>query len=115
MSKIEIHHHYHNYQDGVSPEVNRKLNQILEKLQALTKMERTMITEYQALIDEVTEVKTVAASSAVAINGLVAKFNDMVQSATDLAEVKAASAAMVQDLKDNVVTPLSDAVGTIPV
>ena len=108
--RIDIYHHFI---DGVLTDTDRKLNQILALLQALTKQESTVIQEMQALTDKVTEITTVEASAAATIQAIVAKLNDMAQNATDLADAKAQALALAQNLTD-ATAPLSAAIASVP-
>ena len=110
MAIVEVHVH----SNADLTEVNQKLDQLLALAKGIKREDVMLSQEVQGLVDEVAAIKDQSASAVVAINGIVAKFNDMVQAATDLAEVKVAAAAMTQDLKDNVATPLGAAVANIP-
>ena len=71
------------------------------------------MTEIDDLLAAVTEVKSVEDGAVVAIQTLLDRVNAIVQSATDLADLKAAVAAETAVLRSNA-EPLAAAIADVP-
>jgi hypothetical protein len=72
-----------------------------------------MMAEINDLLTAVAEVKTVQDGAVLAIHTLLDRVNAIVQSATDLAALKAAVAAEVAVVRGNAV-PLAEAIAEVP-
>ena len=104
--RIDVYHHF---EGGVLVETDRKHNQILEIVQGLQRQENIMQADMQVMADEITALKTVEDGAAVLITGMAAQLTTLAQNATDLAQMKADTLALAQNLTDNS-APLAAAV-----
>ncbi len=75
--------------------------------------QESIMSEIDDLVAQVAAVKGVEDAAVLAINGLIDRLEAVVQSSTDLAELKAAVSAETALLRTNAV-PLADAVAAVP-
>jgi predicted transcriptional regulator YheO len=90
-----------------------KLDQILSQLAALTQQEAQMALDLTNLTDAVAQVKGVEDSGVVAINGLAAKVQDLINQSGNTVD-PAQLQAIVDGMKANA-QPLADAIAANPV